>query len=115
MYNFRHLEVWELAMQVAEQVYVVTTRFPPSERFGLTQQMRRSAVSISSNIAEGAARSTAPDFRRFLSIAKGSASELDSQLELATRLGYLVAPDVAGIRNNIDRVRAMIEGLRRSL
>jgi four helix bundle protein len=77
--------------------------------------MRRSAVSISSNIAEGSARSTAPDFRRFLSIAKGSASELDSQMELAVRLGYLLMNDAEGIRSDIDRIRAMIEGLKRSL
>ena len=102
-------------MRVAKEVYSVTESFPADERFGLTQQIRRSAVSIPSNIAEGAARATAPDFRRFLSIAKGSASELDSQIELAMRLGYLLEVDAARINTDIDRVRAMLEGLRRSL
>lgn len=109
------LEVWELSMQVAERVYASTKSFPPDERFGLTQQIRRSAVSISSNIAEGSSRFTAPDFRHFLSMSKGSASELDSQVELARRLDYLSAAEAEHVRNDIDRVRAMIEGLRRAL
>ena len=102
-------------MRVAKEVYSVTESFPADERFGLTQQIRRSAVSVPSNIAEGAGRAAAPDFRRFLSIAKGSASELGSQLELAVRLDYLPENEASPIKADIDRIRAMLEGLRRSL
>lgn len=82
------LEVWRDAMELVEYVYGFSARFPDSERFDLTSQIRRVAVSIPSNIAEGAARRSTPEFLRFLSMARGSLSELDTQCQIAIRLGF---------------------------
>jgi four helix bundle protein len=86
MHNYKNLQVWELAMTLAEQVYVLTPNFPSDEKFGLVSQMRRFSVSIASNIAEGSGRGTDKDFSRFLNIALGSAFELETQLMLSARL-----------------------------
>ena len=76
-------------MQLVERIYAATATFPADERFGLTAQIRRSAVSVPSNIAEGAARRSTPEYQRFLSIARGSLSEMSTQLQIATRLDYM--------------------------
>jgi four helix bundle protein len=89
------LVVWKDAMRLVGQVYRLTQSFPDVERYGLTQQIRRAAVSVPSNIAEGAARGTRPELVRFLSIARGSLSELDTQLWIARDLGYLSADDLS--------------------
>jgi four helix bundle protein len=86
--SFRDLDVWHLGVELAETVYRVTARFPKAELFCLTSQMRRAAVSIPSNIAEGRARNSSREFLHFLSISRGSLAELDTQLELAIRLDY---------------------------
>ena len=83
------LEVWQEAMTLVEAIYACSAHFPDSERFGLTSQIRRASVSVPSNIAEGAARRSTPEYQRFLSIARGSLSELDTQLQLAIRLKYV--------------------------
>ena len=88
------LVVWQKAMRLAAQVHEATRRFPRDERFGLLLQMRRAAVSIPSNLAEGAARRTTREFLAFLHIARGSQAELDTQLRLATEFQYL-APECA--------------------
>jgi len=89
------LEVWRDAMALVEAVYRFTSSFPDSERFGLTAQARRAAVSVPSNNAEGAARRSTPEFLRFLSIARGSLAELDTQLQIAVRLEMASAsPDL---------------------
>ncbi len=85
----KRMAVWQLAMQLVEQVYQLTALLPEHERFGLISQMRRCAVSVPSNIAEGAARRSDKDFLRFLGIARGSLMELDTQLEICFRLGFL--------------------------
>ena len=82
------LDVWRDAMDLVEVVYRFSGKSPDSERFGLTSQIRRAAVSIPSNIAEGAARRSTPEYLRFLSIARGSLSEMDTQQQTACRLGY---------------------------
>ncbi len=86
--SFRDLDVWHLSVELAETVYRVTARFPKSELFALTAQMRRAAVSIPSNIAEGRARDSTREFLHFLAISRGSLAELETQLELAIRLDY---------------------------
>ena len=95
---------------ICRQVYGQTRIFPADERFGLTQQMRRSAVSIPSNIAEGAARGSNADFRRFLFIAKGSAAELETQLLIAADLGYVAPKSESVVRlfDDIDKTQAML-------
>ena len=85
----KKLKAWQLSMDIAVDVYKTSEKFPSEERFGLVSQMRRSAVSVPSNLAEGAARRTKKEFVRFLRIAQGSLSELDTQLELAKRLEYI--------------------------
>lgn len=86
--GFRNLDVWHLGVELAETVYRCTARFPKAELFCLTSQMRRAAVSIPSNIAEGRARNSSREFLHFLSISRGSLAELETQLELAIRLDY---------------------------
>jgi four helix bundle protein len=90
--SFRDLEVWQIGLDLVETVYRLTAHFPKSELFGLTAQMRRAAVSIPSNIAEGQARSSSKEFLHFLSYALGSLAELETQLELAVRLQYPTPP-----------------------
>src|SRR5271154_4345955 len=89
--SYRDLEVWRLGLDLVEIIYRSTAEFPKSEIFGLAAQMRRAAVSIPSNIAEGQARTSSKEFLHFLSIALGSLAELATQLELANRLGYMEA------------------------
>ena len=85
----RKLETWQKSIELTEIIYKITSLFPKEEIYGLTNQMRRCAVSVASNIAEGAARNSTKEFLQFLSIAQGSLSELDTQLELSLRLNYL--------------------------
>lgn len=87
--NYKELIVWQKAMDLAENVYKATSKFPKEEIYGLTSQIRRSAVSIPSNIAEGYSRNTRGEFIQFLGIAKGSLSELETQVLLSVRLGLI--------------------------
>ena len=89
MRNYRRLMVWQKSHQLARVIYSITAEFPPSERYTLASQMRRSAASIPSNIAEGAGRGGTAELRRFIAIAAGSASELDYQLLLSSELGFI--------------------------
>jgi four helix bundle protein len=103
------LVAWQQAMGLVKQVYALTACFPADERFGLVSQMRRAAVSIPCNIAEGAARHSGREFSQFLIIARGSLSELDTQLRIAQDLGFCEAE--SGIEESIDRVFRLIGGL----
>ncbi|WP_203323443.1 four helix bundle protein [Pseudoxanthomonas beigongshangi] len=107
------LEVWRDAMTLVESIYQITVPFPDSERFGLTMQLRRAAVSVPSNIAEGAARRSTAEYLRFLSMARGSLAEISTQIEIARRLGYLAARDT--IEDLVDRNFARLNALIRSL
>lgn len=109
----RDLQVWQERLELAELVCKSTARFPADELFGLTRQMRRAAVSIVSNLSEGAARESPRDFARFLRIARGSAAELDSQLVLAVRLGFLLDP--GELELHILRVGRMLTALHRAI
>jgi four helix bundle protein len=107
------LDVWRDAMSLVESIYEITTNFPERERFGLSSQLRRSAVSVPSNIAEGAARRSTPELLRFLSIARGSLAELDTQLQIAVRLGF--ASPTCDAHDLLDRTFARLNALIRSL
>jgi four helix bundle protein len=110
----KNLDVWKLSMELVEFVYRVTSRFPNSEIYGLTSQIRRCSVSIPSNIAEGAARQTDKELINFLHIAQGSLSELDTQLDISLRLGYL-STDVRGqIDESLVRIDKMLTAFIRS-
>ncbi len=102
-------------MKAAQEVYILTNKIPEDEKFGLISQMCRAAVSIPCNIAEGAARQGKAEFRNFLSMAQGSLSELDTQLELTFLLGYLSKEDIEKVAGEILRVDKMLTGLIRHL
>ena len=107
------LEIWQRAMELVELVYAMSSRFPDAERFGLTAQMRRAAISVPSNIAEGAARRSTLEYQRFLSIARGSLSELDTQMHIAQRLGYVRV--TAQFADRIDDLFAKMTALMNAL
>jgi four helix bundle protein len=115
MFNFEKLDVWREAIALAGEVYEVTGSFPADERFGLTNQMRRAAVSVSSNIAEGCSRSSSADYSRFLEIAAGSAFEVVSQAEIARVQGFLSDEARDTLYRHGDKIVRMLSGLRRSL
>ena len=96
------LDAWKEAMELVKAVYRVTQNFPKEEMFSLTSQMRRAAISVPSNLAEGAARTSQYEFAQFLSISRGSLSELETQLLIAKDLGYLKHED--GVFNLLDKV-----------
>lgn len=110
----KRLKAWQLSMDIAVDVYKISDKFPSDERFGLVSQMRRCGVSVSSNIAEGAARNTKKEFVNFLHIAQGSLSELDTQLELAKRLGYINEAMWQSIDNKLVEEDKVLSGLIKS-
>jgi len=111
----KKLDVWQAAMTSATTVYKLTDKFPKQEKFGLVSQMRRAAISIPCNIAEGAARRGKREFRNFLSVAQGSLSELDTQLDLSILLEYVRAEDLRELWDELLRIDKMLSGLIRSL
>jgi four helix bundle protein len=113
--DYTKLKAFELADQLAVAVYKTTRSFPVEERFGLTQQIRRSAVSIPSNIVEGCARNSAADYLRFLDIAYASSRELEYQLSLAQRLGYLHNDEFLQLDAISDETSRVLNGLIQSL
>jgi four helix bundle protein len=115
MFNFEKLDVWQKAIEFADFIYSETRRFPSEERFGLTNQMRRAAVSISSNIAEGSSRSSKSDFARFVEIATGSVFEVVSQAFIAQRQSFLSENQFREIYADAEELSRMLSGLRKSL
>jgi four helix bundle protein len=113
--DHRKLRAFEIADELALAVYQITKAFPRDEQFGLASQMRRAAVSIASNVVEGSARRTEADYIRFLDMAHASAGELEYQLTLAARLGYLSEADSAQVLTLADDVNRVLAGLLRSL
>ncbi|MBF9255225.1 four helix bundle protein [Pontibacter sp. 172403-2] len=102
MHNFKELKIWQRSMELAKLVYKTTAQFPANEKYGLTSQINRSAVSIPSNIAEGAGRNSSKEFSQFLSIALGSAFELETQLYLAESFGFITNDTLATLLNQLD-------------
>lgn len=107
------LKAWQKAMQLVKDVYAITASFPKEEIYGLTGQIRRAAVSVPSNIAEGAARTGSKEFLRFLSIARGSLSELETQIILAKELNFMKSNEE--LLEKINGVFALLGGLMKSL
>ena len=114
MFVFEKLDTWHKSIDFADTVYCVTQSFPSDERFGITSQMRRAAVSISSNIAEGSSRFSKADFARFLEIATGSLFEVVSQSFIARRQGFLNDVDFQKLYNAAEEQGRMLIGLRNS-
>ena len=115
MFKLEKLEVWHKAIDFADLVYLKTRSFPQDERFGLTNQMRRAAVSVSSNIAEGSSRISEVDFARFVEIATGSLFEVVSESTIARRQQYLEDRDFTTIYSLAEEQGRMLSGLRRTL
>ena len=112
--SYKDLRVWQQSMDLVEATYRITNEFPVSERYGITNQLRRAAVSVASNIAEGHARSTG-DYLRHLGISCGSLSEMETQFIVSKRLQYLSEPDAEALLLACDQLGRMLGGLRRSL
>lgn len=113
--HYRNLKVWARALDWAEQIYRATAHWPRDERFGVISQIRRSSVSVASNIAEGAARRTTGEFVQFVGIAQGSLAEAETQLLLATRLGYLAKEQSGALLDGSDEISRMLAALAVSL
>jgi len=113
--HYKELKIWQKGVALAKQVYRVTEAFPSAERYGLAAQLRRAAVSVPSNIAEGQARSGTREFLQFLSHAGGSLAELETQILLSRDLGYCGAADLSAISNEIAEIQKMLAAIRRRL
>lgn len=115
MNKFKELLVWQKSVDLAVEIYKTSKNFPPDERFGLTAQITRSAVSVPSNIAEGAGRNSNGEFRNFLGIATGSIYELETQSIIANRLGYISNEKINELDFEINEIQRMMGGLMKSL
>jgi len=109
-HNFKELHIWQLGMDIVDDVYLETKRFPKEEQFGLTLQLRKSAVSTPSNIAEGCGRGTDAQLVQFLNIAQGSSFELETQIYIAIRQEYGNAQTLESIVNKITELQRMLDG-----
>ena len=113
-YYYKKLKVWQKAMKLVIQVYKATKNFPKHEQYGLISQMRRSVISIPSNIAEGHGRNSDKEIVRFLDIARGSIFELDTQIEISRQIHFLNTQEFDIIFNLLDETSRMLSGLRKS-
>ena len=113
-YHYKRLHVWQKSMQLVRGIYKVTRNFPQYEQFGLASQIRRSAVSIPSNIAEGHGRRSDKELIRFLNIARGSLYELDTQLEIAKHVNYLSQDKFDHLASLLDETSRLLSGLHKS-
>ncbi|MEW4526911.1 MAG: four helix bundle protein [Maioricimonas sp. JB045] len=113
--SHRDLIAWQKAIDLVEWCYQVTETFPRDEQFGLTQQLRRAAVSVPANIAEGKGRGASKEFVRYLAIANGSLTELDTHFVIAARLGYINEATLEEVVERIEEVGRIVTGLRKSL
>ncbi|HLD20503.1 MAG TPA: four helix bundle protein [Patescibacteria group bacterium] len=109
--HYKNLLVWQKGMVIVEAVYRLTKNFPSEEKFGLVSQMRRSAISIPSNIAEGKGRASKKEFAHFVSIARGSLAELETQLLLSFRLGYIKEIESTSISLLLEELQRMLDSL----
>ncbi|AWI26345.1 four helix bundle protein [Flavobacterium pallidum] len=115
MHRFKELHAWKLSREFCKNVYEMTSLFPSDEKFGLTNQLRRAAVSIPSNIAEGSSRNSNKDFCRFLEIAIGSAYEIETQLLIAADLSFITNKNSETLINQLDSIVKMISRFRTTL
>jgi len=115
VHGYKDLLVWQKGIHLAKEIYRITQTFPNEEKFGLVSQMRRAAVSIPSNIAEGQARHTTKEFVQFVSHAEGSVAEMDTQVILAQELGYCSEERAAVASGLLSDLRKMLNALRRTL
>lgn len=115
MHNFRDLRVWKKAIHLTSKIYSQTETFPNEEKFGMTSQIRRSAISIASNIAEGSGKSSNKDFARFLEVAFSSAYELETQLIISKNINFLNETECKVVIDDVQEIQKMLYGLIKSL
>ena len=115
MHNYRELKIWKSAIEISLVVYKLIEQFPEIEKYNLSSQIRRSAVSVPSNIAEGAGRNSDKDFLRFLGIAQGSAFELQTQIIIAYKLKLIKELEFETINDSLDELEKMIWGFQKKL
>lgn len=115
MHRFKELEIWRKSRIFCSEIYNATSDFPTDEKFGLTNQLRRASVSIPSNIAEGSSRNSQKDFSRFLEIAIGSAYEIETQLLIASDLGFLKIENLKSLTDNLEEIIKMTSRFRATL
>ena len=115
MHNFKELKIWKDSLELAHDVFKLTKNFPADERFGLVAQINRCSVSIPSNIAEGSSRKSSKEFGRFLEIALGSSFELETQLLIAEKCGYLSDQACQEIIERITQIQKMIFGFKEKI
>ncbi len=113
--SYRDLDVWKLSIDFVKKVYQVTHNFPATENYGLINQIRRAAISIPSNIAEGQGRNSTKEFKQFLAISLGSLAELETQLIIAKEIEYLTQNGLDALLSPLDRIRKMIKGLSKGI
>lgn len=111
MNNYKELEVWKLAINLAKDIFLVVKNFPKEEKYGTIDQIKRSTISISSNIAEGSGRFSQKEFGYFLSVAYGSSCELDSLLTVCKEIGYINSEESNELANKVVRIQKMIRSL----
>lgn len=115
MHRFKELEIWKRSRQFCSKIYSITTKFPESEKFGLSNQLRRASVSMPSNIAEGSSRQSNKDFSRFLQITLGSAYEIETQLLIANDLKFLSDLELKGLMSELQEIIKMISKFKSTL
>jgi len=113
--SYKDLDVWKLAVDFVKNVYDITGKFSSTEIYALTSQIRRSAVSIPSNIAEGQGRNSAKEFRQFLAVSLGSLAELETQLIISQKIGYINTEELSPLQTSVDVIRKMLKALSNSL
>lgn len=115
MHNFRKLTIWQDSIDLTVDVYKLVKQFPPEEKFNLTSQIKRSAVSVPSNIAEGAGRNSKKEFNHFLGISTGSGYELETQLIVSQRLGFIQEKELGNILNSLHSIQKRTHSFKQSL
>jgi four helix bundle protein len=113
--SFRDLDVWKLSIEFVKNIYQITNKFPKSELFGLASQLRRAAISLPSNIAEGQVRNSSKEFKQFLGVTRGSLAEVETQLIISNEINYLIGEDLSSLLIDLDVIRKMIKALSNSL
>lgn len=115
MHKFKELEIWKRSKLFCSEIYSITSKFPESEKFGLTNQLRRASVSIPSNIAEGSSRSSNKDFSRFLQITLGSAYEIETQLLIANDLNFITNSELEDTISELQEIIKMVSKFKSTL
>jgi four helix bundle protein len=115
MHNFRNLKIWQKSIELTTEIYLLTSKFPDKEKFGLISQINRCVVSIPSNIAEGSGRKSEKEFEQFLNISISSSYELETQLTISKNINYLKENDYEQIIIKIEEIQKMIQGLKKTI